>query len=553
MKHRTLALILFFLLLFGLTSGAAAQANYQFQLTQEVVQVYLNADGSMALDYLLTFVNSPGAHAIDFVDLGLPNSNYNFDTISADIDGQPLTVSTNYQGNGTGVAIELGSKQFTDTGIVHVSVGQITDIVYPDDNDKNYASSEFSPNYFDSQFVQGLTDLTVVLHLPPGVKPEEPRYHPARGDWPGAAEPASGFDADGRITYTWRSLDANASTEYIFGASFPKQYIPETAIVTTTFLDTIVGWIGTLAGMLPFCCFGLIFVGIPLLSVISDRNRKLQYIKPTIAIEGHGIKRGLTAVEAAILMGQPLDKVMTMILFSTVKKGALRVVTREPLVVEQLVPQPQGLQVYEQSFVAAMVEKESPRRKGLQAMSIDLVKSVTEKMKGFSQKETLEYYKAINEKAWQQINAEGTPEIKSKMFEEALEWTMLDKNYDDRARRTFSGPVFVPMWWGRYDPLYRQPSIPGGVTSGTPSFPSSSSGGQVSLPGADFAASVVGGVQNFSGRVLGNLNDFTNGVTKVTNPPPPPSSSSGGRSGGGSCACACACAGCACACAGGGR
>ena len=50
----------------------------------------------------------------------------------------------------------------------------------------------------------------------------------------------------------------------------------------------------------------------------------MQYMPPKIAIEGHGIKRGLTAVEAAILMEQPLDKVMTMILFGVVKKECSR-------------------------------------------------------------------------------------------------------------------------------------------------------------------------------------------------------------------------------------
>jgi hypothetical protein len=275
----------------------------------------------------------------------------------------------------------------------------------------------------------------------------------------------------------------------------------------------------------------------------------MQYIKPSISIEGHGIKRGLTAVEAAILMGQPLDKVMTMILFSSVKKGAVQVVKRDPLVVERITPAPDTLQPYEKDFVDAIVKDDRTRRKELQAMTVSLVKSVTEKMKGFSRKETLDYYKAINEKAWQQIETAGTPEVKSQMFEEALEWTMLDKDYDDRARRTFTGPIFVPMWWGRYDPGYGRSTS---TSAGVPSL-SSGSGGRTSLPGADFAASVVGGVQTFSSRVLGNVNEFTSGVTNVTNPPPPPSRSSGGRSGGGGCACACACAGCACACAGGGR
>jgi hypothetical protein len=186
-------------------------------------------------------------------------------------------------------------------------------------------------------------------------------------------------------------------------------------------------------------------------------------------------------------------------------------------------------------------------------MTIKLVNAVSEKMKGFSRKETVAFYKNIMERAWQQIAAADTPEVQSKLFDEAMEWTMLDKDYDERTRRTFTGPVFVPMWWGRYDPGYgRSTGTSGPVSVGTPTPTSMPSSRPTGLPGADFAASVVGGVQNFSQKVIGNVGDFTSRVTNKTNPPPPPSRSSGGRSGGG-CACACACAGCACACAGGGR
>jgi hypothetical protein len=193
-------------------------------------------------------------------------------------------------------------------------------------------------------------------------------------------------------------------------------------------------------------------------------------------------------------------------------------------------------------------ENNTQRRRVLQDMTIQLIKSVSEKMKGFSRKETVEYYKSIMERAWNQIETAGTPEVQSQMYSDAMEWTMLDKNYDDRSRRVFTGPVYVPMWWGRYDPVYRgRTSVP---QTSSPSLP----GGGRALPGADFAASVVTGVQTFSSKVIGDLNTFTGSVTKTTNPPPPPSrSGSSGRSGSGGCACACACAGCACACAGGSR
>jgi hypothetical protein len=284
----------------------------------------------------------------------------------------------------------------------------------------------------------------------------------------------------------------------------------------------------------------------------------LEYLPPKIAIEGHGIKRGLTAVEAAILMEQPMDKILTMVLFGVVKKGAGVVTSRDPLEVKVTDPIPEGLQPYEMEFLQAFKE-ETPRmrQKAMQEVMVSLVKTLSEKMKGFSRKESIAYYKDINERAWQQVTEAGTPEIKSAKYDEVMEWTMLDKDYEGRTRDTFSsGPVYVPMWWGHFDPTYHAPVSSGGSV---PSFGGGGSGKTTitlpTLPGADFAASMVSGVQSTAGNLVGDLTNFTSGITNKTNPVPPPtrSSSGGGGGGGHSCACACACAGCACACAGGGR
>jgi hypothetical protein len=556
MTRRLLTAALVIILALTMTTSALAQ-SYSFSLTNEVVNVYWNADGTLSLDYQFTFVNQPGAHAIDFVDVGLPNDNYVYNTITADVNGSPVSISSDYQGSGSGVAVDLGSRaiQPGQTGTVHVYVGQITQVLHPDDDDENYASAVFSPTWFGSEYVQGSTDLTVTFHLPPGVKPEEPRWHAAPSGFP--SEPQTGIDSQDRVTYTWQNQNASGSEQYMFGASFPKTYVPAESIVTAPAFD-IGGWISTIFasfGQFGFCCFfAFMFVGLPILNAVGNQRRKLQYLSPKIAIEGHGIKRGLTAVEAAILMEQPLDKVMTMILFGVVKKGAATVVKRDPLQVEVTSPLPGGLHDYEVNFLDAMkIGDTKERRKSLQTMTVSLVRSVSEKMKGFSRRETVEYYKRIMETAWEQVQKANTPEMQMTFLDQQLEWTMLDKDYDDRSRRVFTGPVFLPRWWGHYDPTYSTGPI---STSGggKVSAPSQSSGGRTSLPGAELAASVVGGVQNFSQKVIGNVQDFTSRVTNVTNPPPPPSTSSGrgGRSGGG-CACACACAGCACACAGGGR
>ncbi len=554
MRRRLLASLMALLLAFGLVSSASAQ-SYSFSLPKEVVDVYWNADGTLAVNYAFTFTNEPGAHVIDFVDVGTPNSSYDGSQIRADVNGNPVTISTDYQGTGSGFAVDLGGYaiQPGQSGTVNVYIGRVNNVLYKDDQDETYASAVFEPTYFDGSFVNGNTDLTVTFHLPPGVKPEEPRWHSAPSGFP--SEPVTGLDEQGRITYTWQNPNASGSRNYEFGASFPKSYVPADAIVTAPPAPAFNISGDALGGFFMFCCFGLFFFVIPGLTAIQNNRRKLQYMPPRVALEGQGIKRGLTAVEAAILLEQPLDKIMTMILFGVVKKNAAEVVRRDPLEVKAIAPQPDGLNQYEVNFLKAFEQPAGAgRQKALQDLMIALVKSVSEKIRGFSRKETVDYYKSIMERAWQQVEAADTPEVKSQKFEEAMEWTMLDRDYDDRMRRTLHGPIFMPMWWGRYDPTFRPASLGSAPRTAAPT----SQGGRVTLPGADIAASMVTGVQTFSSKVMGDLNTFTSRVTNATNPPPKPSTGStyrsgGGKSGGCACACACACAGCACACAGGGR
>ena len=558
MPRRLLVSILAVILALAMPGSGLAQ-EYLFGVDRETVEVFWNADGSSSLEYSFHFVNQPGAHAIDFVDVGMPVSAFDMSSASADVDGTPVSVSQgDYQGSGSGFAVVLGSLaiQPGQSGTVHVVVGRITGVLRQDTGDDTYASAVFAPTFFGSQYVTGSTDMVVTFHLPPGVQPQEPRYHPAE-NWPGTAEPQSGFDGDGRITYSWSSAGASAASQYTFGASFPKSYVPADAIVTAPPIDIVAIIAGLMGFILPAACIGifvLIFVGIPILGVVQGQRRKLQYLPPKISIEGHGIKRGLTAVEAAILLEQPLDKALTMTLFGVVKKGAATVLSRDPLKIDVKGPLPEDLHAYEKDFLDAFKQDGvREQRKALENMTIALVKSVSEKMKGFSRKETQEYYKSITEKAWAQVEAASTPEVKGQKIDENIEWTMLDRDYDDRSRRVFSGPVFAPRWWGSYDPTWQTSTLGSGGGGARPAAPSL--GRQSALPGADIAASVVGGVQGFSTKVLGDLGTFTSRVTNVTNPPPPPSTSSyrSGGGGGHSCACACACAGCACACAGGGR
>ncbi|MFZ6031401.1 MAG: hypothetical protein ACOYYS_27130 [Chloroflexota bacterium] len=559
MKKRFFILLVLCSLFLGMPGSALAQ-TYYFKVPQAVIHAFWNADGTLSIDYTWVFENESNDR-FEYVDLGIPTSDFDASSIYADVNGKAIAVSQNdYEGSGSGVALVLGNQalRYGQTGTVHAYVGVVRRVLHPDDDDEDYASAVFSPTWFGSSYVDGKTDMTVVFHLPPDIQPGEPRWHKAPDGF--NSEPETGFDREGRITYTWRNANANSYTEYDFGASFPKKYVPESAIVRFSFLDAIFGLIGSIFAAGSQCCIPLLFMGgfagLTVWSLYSDRKRRQQYLPPKISIEGHGIKRGLTAVEAAVLMEQPVDTVLTMILFALIKKNAAEVTTREPLEVKAAEPLPGGLRTYEQEFVEAFDKKGAERRRAMQTTMINLVKSVTEKMKGFSRRETVAYYKQITEKAWRQVEAANTPEVKSQKFDEVMEWTMLDRDFNDRTRDIFRHqPVFVPLWWGRFDPGFErrtQATLPSGG-SRPQAGPLS---GNLRIPGSDFAASIVTGIEGFAGSVIGNVTDFTNRVVGATNPLPKSSSGSGGHrssGGGSSCACACACAGCACACAGGGR
>jgi hypothetical protein len=562
-RKKTLVSFILLITLAVLLSAPSANAqSYSFSLDQLEVNVWINDDGSVKLEYWLVFTCDPSAHPIDIVDLGLPNSDFRISDISAKVDGEtPVDhVGSDFEGEGSdGVAIHLGKGTIApgQTGKVAVEVERVGSMLYEDSKDPEYASVEFAPAYYLKPAVHDTTDMTVRFFLPEGVQPDEPRWHQSPSGWP--KEPETDLH-DGRVMYVWYNSAADPSRQHFFGASFPRKYVDESAIQAGP--SPLAGIFAGITGVASTCCcnpvfyFIAFFVGVVGISVWGQRRRKMKYLPPSMKVEGVGIKRGLTAVESAILLETPLNRVLTMILFGLLKKGAITVLDDKPLKVQVNEPHPEKLRSYETDFLEAVKKDGSLSETRLRKMMVAMVKEVGNKIKGFSRKETVTYYKDIVRRAWQQVEAADTPEVRSQRFDEGLEWTMLDDDFDDRVGRTFTGPVYMPPWWIYYRP-WASRVRPATVSTGkvTSRAPSGRGVQLPTLPGAAFAASVVTGVQSTAANIIRNVTGFTGDVTQVTNPPPKPSGRSYGSSGGGgcACACACACAGCACACAGGGR
>lgn len=539
------ASILLAVVIFAVLAPVVLAQDYRFNVRENRVHLYINPDGKVQIVYDITFVPEPGSSPIDVVDVGLPNSTYRLSDIKASIDGMPVTGIEDSPYVEHGVAVELGPNaiQPGQAGTLHLEA-TVEDLLYQDSEDDEYASIEFAPTFFSSQFVRGPTRLEVNFHLPPGVTAEEPRYHTLEFT-------TAGFEDD-RVVYTWIKEDARGDDEIIYGASFPKQYLAEGVVQKPpAFTINISACCSSPA--LWFIGFGVAWTAMGILGSRARKRRRMEYLPPALAVEGTGVKRGLTAVEAAIVLEAPLNKVMTMILFGMVKKGVITVLAEKPLKVQAADPLPQDAKLwyYERRFLQAIGPDGKLDEGELRDMVVDLIGDVNKKLTGFSRRETKAYYKDIAARAWTQVEAADTPEVLGERWGDGLEWTMLDDDWDDRTRRVFHDrPVRLPTWWWGYRPWV--------VHTGraTPSAPSPAGGGTPvtlpTLPGADFANTVVSGVENAANTVVSSVESFTGRVTRTTNPPPK-SSSSSSRGGGYSCACACACAGCACACAGGGR
>ncbi|MHC1771210.1 MAG: hypothetical protein AB9907_05630 [Flexilinea sp.] len=562
--------------------GNVSAADYSFAVPKDLVIFAIDSDGKASVSYEFTIENY--GKGLDYIDIALPSNNFDLTGVQATIDGTPVDsgnlsrVDYNETGLLYGVTIDntrnpIPSGQSAD---IYIEILQIRDLLYKvtdSSKSEDYVSFQYQPSYFSSDFTRGKTDFTIRLVLPTGLTSEEPVYFTPES-WVGNSEPDSWINDSGNVVYEWNSPNADSSSAYTFGAMFPQRILtsldqvsdpgsysnPNAASSDWSFSDSAIT-----AGI---CLIPILIVFFSIYAAIK-RAKKFKglansYLPPSIKAEGEGIKRGLTAVEAAVLLEEKMDKIISMIIFSLSKKGAIAVTSQNPLVIKAEDPLPDKLLDYESGFIEAMSESADKEQKAKMTKTIsDLILSVTEKMKGYSLEDTKTYYRSIIEKAWQQVQAADSPELKGEKLDEIFGWAVLDEDVEGKTKEVFGNtPVFLPMWWWRMGPIYSTtPSTVSAGTGGNPvsTMPSTSTTSTPTLPGSDFARSITDSVRNFGVGTVGSIKGFTNKVTGQTNPLSAPSGGSNrsnwsGRGGGGgrSCACACACAGCACAGGGGG-
>ncbi len=564
-KRALPAIVLLIVLAMGLTPLGQ---DYRFRIPSFTCNVAVQKDRSLLIYYEITFTCAPGAHPIDVVDIGFPTGDYVLSTVKAEIDGVPAEGIKASSYIPIGVEVPLGSRAIAPgaTGTLKVS-GVNPGMVFQDtsappgtpgegqpapasapaagETPPNapapipYASVEFSPTWFDGSLLEGDTNFKLQLKLPAGAAPDAVRYH----DKPFTSSYAAD---DGSLIFVWEET-RRVDGAYTVGASFPASLVEGPLPDRPSSAQTAVGTTATTGESCIGCSFMMFvpaaIIAFIVLGIVSQWKRKRQYLPPSIGVEGVGIKRGLTAPMAALLLEEKLERVITLVLYGLLRKNA---VTLEEAGGKTVLRKGAGdagqLWDYEKAFLDSITDKGVADKTKLRDMVVGMIKDLKTRMKGFSVKETREYYRSIVRKAWDLVHQAGTDEAAQKTVEDQLSWIMMDHDFDRKVQQL---PTHVFMPWPVWIPSGHRGTVSSGpVAAG----PGPAAGGGLSLP--QFCNRIASSIEGAAGGVAGSIEGLASSVTAVTNPIPV--SRSSGRSGGG-CACACACAGCACACAGGGR
>ncbi|MCD4702545.1 MAG: hypothetical protein K8S24_11880 [Candidatus Aegiribacteria sp.] len=508
--------------------GARAQ-NYGFSIPRFHCTATVNHDNSLEIDYEIEFACAAGCHPIDIIDIGFPTEDYKLESIEASVDGSPSKRIYPSTFIDNGVEVHLGNSTiYPGANAVFRLTGISSNMVFRDTEDDGHASVEFSPTWFDDSFLRGNSEFTLVMVFPPGALPGSVRYHEVPFT-------SSSVDSSGRVRYVWEAR-RKVSESFMVGVSFPAHLVagplaerPAPPILS----PQAIGLLITICIVSIF--FGL-FIWLVIRAVRNAKKRRVSYLPPAIGVEGSGLRRGLTAPFAALLLEERLEKVFVLILFGLLRKGVLQLSGSGADASVIKTGSKEGLRSYEKAIIDILPDPDDQKYPPVDAVKkvfIDMIDELKEKMEGFDIEETREYYRSIISNAWQMVREAGSPDKAALILADRFGWLFVDDHFNSMVNDlpTVTSTAY-PVWFRS-------------IVLHTNSF---SGGASIT----EICSSLAGTLEGAAGRAVSSLTKLSSIVTSVTNPIPV-SRSYSGSSGGSSCACACACAGCACACAGGGR
>ncbi len=535
-------LVITLALIFALAFISAATAQDRvYHIEHEWIKIWINAqDGTIDLFYDMSLTLDSGPD-ISRVFIGQPQRDF---TVSEAIDqyGHSLSMSDASSGSDYKVQVNLYESLRTGQTVRFNLTTNVARMIWEDTQNPGNAGMQFTPTWWEQASVY---DLRILVVLPAGVNSDMVKTSEVLWD--------NALVEDGRLGVYWEKQNLSPNERYPIGVSFPAEYVQKYEKQPTGIIAFFQNY-----GLV---LFAVVF-GFAVIVIVIYVARKKSYLTPQVSMETLGIRRGLTAVEASYMLDLKPTQIVTEILYSLLQKRAVWVESTNPALKLRIMPLFQNktgtaenpLRYYEIDFLHALKDDGALGEEKLAHTVMFLRDTVEQKLRGYSRRDTVDYYRQIVTKAWTQVEQAGTVELASKAYDEQLLWLMLDPNYSSRTETTFRDRAFEPSpfwfwyWYGYHHynphPTYK-PNVDAPATAAKPP----------TIPGAEFANNIATAVEKTSSNIVVNIEKFANAIIPVQTQK---ASHTPARHDAGcvcachACACACACVSCACACAGGG-
>lgn len=506
------------LLTFTILAFRIQAQDLVYIIEREHVNLIIEQDGTCFLTYNLTVRVEQGAIR-RFVDIGMPNPD--FQVIEAyEVETGAQVAWEEY--HDYPYKVRLKPSQPINAGEKRTFILTVTtQLLYKDQTNPGNAGLMFTPSWFPVT----VEDLRLLIVLPPGVGQGEVKNQP---NWQNLLE------INGRIALYWERKNLAPNEKLTIGISFPQKYLtmeppppPSDKGEEPTF---------TWEDIIILSFIGGIFLIIAA-AVITSTARKIIYEPPEILIEALGPRKGLTAPEAALLIEEEkkksdYSKILTMILYSLARKGAIRITSLEPLQIQKQ-PTTTRLRYYERKFLNC-INNGTPNPDCLASVILTIHRTLKRKMRGYNRKQTIQYYKKIVERAWKQVQQAETPELKLATTDQNMEWLILHPQYPTRIRTILIDPTptLPPPTWIYLTPKTTAEPVP------------------ITKLADQIATTIEKTATGLATTIEKTAQQITATIEQDNQPPPRPTITTTCACV--SCACACACVSCACACASGG-
>lgn len=540
-KRLHLIVVVFALTLFTISISAVNAQEREYHFDHEWVKIWINQDGTIDLFYDMSLTLDSGQN-INYVLIGQPQGDF---TVGEAFDqyGHSLAMSDASSGSDYKVRVNLYEPLRAGQTVRFNLTTNVAHMIWEDTQNPGNVGMQFIPTWWEQASVY---DLRILVVLPAGVNSDMVKT--TEVFWNNTSV------EDGRLGVYWEKQNLAPNEQYPIGVSFPAEYVQNYEQQPTG----IVAFFQNYGPVLLVGGFSIAVIGLVIYAA-----RKKSYLTPRVSMETLGIRRGLTAVEASYLLGMKPPQIVTEILYSLLQKRAVWVESTNPALKLRIMPLFQNktgtaenpLRYYEIDFLNALKDADGTLDEEKLAHTVMFLRDTLEqKLRGYSRRDTVDYYRKIVTKAWTQVEQAGTVELASKAYDEQLLWLMLDPNYRSRTETTFRDRTFDPSpfwfwyWYGYHHynphPAYT-PNVDAPAKAAKPP----------TILGAEFANNIATAVEKTSSNIVVNIEKFANAIIPVQTQKAshaPARQEAGCVCACAACACACACVSCACACAGGG-